>query len=314
MNIRKVKQAGLGMLWAAVALSLAAGCASSVRLPVVSKSPDNFFQHFGRMRTVGLFVVPGENLKPEWKALTAGAIENELHQAGYFNLVDVSHREDLLKELAFQASGLTRETTQIGVWDETEGLLFLEFFQPPVFCQRNGLFSGFTSYVFLRASLVDVKTSRKLSVTINDPIATSGCGDHGAVLAQALTQIAARVAEGLSPRVVRTEIPLSADAKDVASSENQPRVRRFLQSGVEWVMADPPNFEYARRDWERADRESGGTSSSACWNLAIVSWQDGEYGKADGLFQRAFANGMVTPDQKRIYGLFADERRRFEAK
>lgn len=304
----------IGLLTAIFALYLASGCASTVRLPVVTQAPDRFFPAFSRLRTIGLFIVPNSNLKPEWKALTAGSIENELHNAGYFNLVDVSHREDLLSELAFQASGITRESTQIGVWDETDGLLFLEFFQPPVFCQRSDIFSGYQSFVFLRASLVDVKTSRRLSVTLSDPISTSACGDKAALLAQAVAQIAVKVADGVSPRVAQTPIPLSEDAGDVSSGETRSRVRQLLRSGVEWVTADPPNFDYARRDWERSDQESRGTSAGAAWNLAIASWHDRDYAKAEALFQRALSGQAASPAQKRIYGLFAEEKKRFETR
>ncbi|MBW7858083.1 MAG: hypothetical protein H3C43_07320, partial [Leptonema sp. (in: Bacteria)] len=129
---------------------------------------------------------------------------------------------------------------------------------------------------------------------------------------QAIKQATESIAKKLSPKVNTVRIPLEDSVTNLKGGDKG-IVSDYLKDGINWIEAG--DFEEAGKSWEMANEESGGTSSSALWNLAVLKFATGEMGEADQLFQRALQAGgpsFLNTSKRGIYALFKVEKKRIE--
>jgi tetratricopeptide (TPR) repeat protein len=326
-------------------------CATVVKIPVVETMPPDFLTIMKGGRNVAIYVDvessdAGRESDP--KATIFGAVETALTEYRYFRLVDVKSKPERLKEVALsQMLGDVK-----GIIEELslDGVLYLDVPQPPggecksgidrikkTRCTKTNkegkclqyqeyyvnLYVKTLSYtVFVRAKLVNVFTGRSIIFTNVEPAILknssevhASCPSETEGYSKALKIAANNIVKNVSPRMIDYKIPLLTSTDGVTISENKSAVKSYLKSGVEWASADPPDYEAAKKDWEKALSLSDRTSTDAHWNLAVYYWFSGDIEKANEFFEKAVDIGgpdWLSSKNRNIFTKFKQERERFK--
>ncbi len=327
-------------------------CATVVKVPVVETMPPDFLNIMKGGRNVAIYVDAPEGSdagkeSADPKSTIYGAIESALIEYRYFRLVDVKSKPERLKEVAL--SQLLGDVKGIVAELSLDGVLYLDVPQTPqseckssidkikktrcTKTNKEGKCLQYQEYyvnlyiktlyytVFVRAKLVNVFTGRSIVFTNVEPAVLKNssevlvsCPSETEGYSKALKIAANNIARSVSPKMVDYKIPLLTSADGVTISENKSEVKKYLKSGVEWASADPPDYESAKKDWEKALSVSDKTSTDAHWNLAVYYWFSGDIEKANEFFEKAIEIGgpdWLSSKNRNIFTKFKQERERF---
>ncbi|MBI41143.1 MAG: hypothetical protein CMF59_16220 [Leptospiraceae bacterium] len=284
-------------------------------------------------------------LATEWQDTIRGSVQSAMQGRGFYSIVDLDSRDRRYQELAHAQSGMTRNQLQIGRELAVESILFVRMTAlPRVECKieevtdlstaalqlamaaaSKGQSSGDAQYkkptgvtyltVFVEATLVNVETGRSMSFSNTKPhrlendVGNTQCPSQLKAFDEAMDMVGTEIARNLSPEVVTFYIPLSDDTDGLRGGEPS-RVQAFLEEGIKW--AEEGNFDMAARQWERALDESGGTSTSALWNLGAYYWYSGDMDQAQSYFDRAMRSAEPgwMDDKRYVWTLFQKEKER----
>ncbi|MCB1303152.1 MAG: hypothetical protein KDK37_02690 [Leptospiraceae bacterium] len=284
-------------------------------------------------------------LASEWQDTMRSSIQSAMQTRGFYSIVDLDSRSTRYQELAHAQSGMTRNQLAIGKELAVESILFVRMTAlPRVECKveeitdlstaalqlamaaaNKGQTNGEAQYkkptgvtyltVFVEATLVNVETGRSISYSNTKPhrlendVGNLQCPSQLKAFDEALEQIGTDIASNLSPEVVTFYIPLADDVDGLRGGDPD-RVAAFLEEGIKW--AEEGNFDEAARQWERALDESGGTSTSAMWNLGAYYWYSGDMDQAQQYFEQAMrtAEPGWMDDKRYVWTLFQKEKDR----
>ncbi len=279
------------------------------------------------------------------------AMKTNLEEFGYYVLVDIDSRNNRYNELARTQTGLT--TTQLGLGKElaVDHLFFVNMTAVPrVECkielmndpaamaaaalQLAMMASGQDTKVeskdmkkptgvlyltvFAEGTLVNVETGKSISYSVQEPyrlesqVGNTNCPSELKAFNEAVKSATKKIALQLSPVVVTVHIPLLEKDKEVKIG-NKETINQYLEDGVKWIEAG--DVDQAFQSWKMALDNSGGTSASALWNLAIVSWYKGEMDESEKYFNLAIQNGgrgFIDKKKREIFAIFKQEKKRME--
>ena len=338
-------------------------CSETVGIPVVSYTPPNFTRVMRGGKKIGVIAAARNQVSmgefgTDWSPTIQGAATSALVKAGYFQLVDISSRQDRLREIAHSQSGVTQEQKEIGKELQVDGLIYMRVSNQPKYdcsqktvtkyrqgdCirseskqvkQADGKYKTVTKCVeyqqvayqetystgfltvFLQARLVNVETGEALHFTNNTPYSTTnvgGCPSALELFGYAISSATYRMSQALSPRVTELQVPIDQDPFG-SPEETEERVEAQLEQGVKWITVETPNFEQARKSWQRALELSDYKSASAYWNLSVYYWYSGDMDKAAEFMDRAqeFGGPDFIDDRRNIITTFEKEKKRIEA-
>lgn len=328
-------------------------CATTVKIPVVTHSPKDFneFMHGGR--NLGIYVYKKDNiqmdLNPSWKSTIEGAVVNSLQKKRYFKIVDVSTKEDRLKEVAFsqKMGGMKDLSKDLSV----DALLFIHVPQSPKYecidssqketkqvCESYDSNKKCTRYadkdytvykktlystVFVNARLVNIETGQMLQHSNSEPSENAQTSTNRTVLKcpsklsgfnYALNLASGSIADRISPTVKDMKVPIYKDAVGLSeSSSNKSEIKDLLSVGNKWLDTDNPNLEYAKKSWDQALKLSGSRSASANWNLGVYHWAKADFKTADMYFVQATEKGgpdWIDSEKREVLSAFESEKQR----
>ncbi|MBE7440765.1 MAG: hypothetical protein HS115_20145 [Spirochaetales bacterium] len=333
----------------AVALLVLSHCATYVKIPVVSSTPEGFQQTMRAGRNVVLVQTPYQErsvsgLPPDWSRSVIGAVEKAIVGYGYFRLVDPGSRRMRLEELARSQTGLTSRQKELGRELAVDGFLFVDIAGTPAYdCRqtidydtrseclrrdsqgkclesrdvRERIVTGEIHFSMpLRGRLINTETGQALAHQHDRATRTQNHRGNPACPAvlksfeAALSDSSRGIIDRLSPRVTRYSVPL---LKDTPKVENRDDIKKALVAGIEWADTNPPNLTEAQKHWEVALRISGYQSASAFWNMGVAYWATGNLDQAEESFRRAEqvgGNSFVSGSIRRVLALFRAEKER----
>ncbi|MCB1140709.1 MAG: hypothetical protein H7A24_07860 [Leptospiraceae bacterium] len=326
-------------------------CASTVKIPIVKSTPKGFENFIGSGRDLGLYVYKSESANlaevSDWKKVIQGEVIESIRKKGYFNLVDMSSRENRLKEIAY--SQLMGKGKDISKELSVDVLLFIEIPQSPAsecrnysnvktrqVCNRydangrclNYIEQNYTQYgkqlsytVFVKARLVNLETGENLENTNSSPAILKtesespnfDCPSSLEGFKMALDKATSELSNNLSPTMEDMEVPIYDDGDGISDSDIKSEVKGLLSTGNKWLSTDKPNLEQAKTQWEKALRISGGSSTSAYWNLGVYHWSKGDVRKAEENFKKAENQGgpdWLDSNKRNILSIFESEKKR----
>lgn len=291
------------------------------------------------------------SLATEWSDTIRAKMKSALEEYGYYTMVDVDSRNARYNELAQSQTGLSTTQLAIGQELQSDHLFFVNMTAiPRTECKiemvtdalavgkmalqlalANNKNSKSTNVdtpsqptgvlyltVFVEGKLVNIETGRSVSYMNTEPFRLENsagnqqCPSELMAFDQALKQSTEAIAKKLSPKVNTVRIPLEDSVANLKGGDKN-LVTEYLKDGINWVEAG--DLEEAGKSWEMANEESGGTSSSALWNLAVLKFATGDMNEADQLFQRALTAGgpsFLSTSKRGIYALFKVEKKRIE--
>lgn len=290
-------------------------------------------------------------LASEWKETIRAAMKTTLEEYGYYNVIDVDSRNQRYEELARTQTGLTRNQLNLGQEFAVDHLFFVNMTAVPrVECKiemlkdlvaatsaalqlamaasgqnvktDNTTVSRPTGVlyltVFVEGTLVNVETGKSISYSVQEPyrleneVGNTQCPSELVAFNKALEQATKKIADKLSPRVITVPLPLEEEDEKVQAGD-QKIINSLLKDGIKWVEAG--DVEQAINSWQSALDESGGTSASAYWNLAIAKWYMGDMEQAQKYFDQATqigGPGFIETSKRKIIALFKQEKKRME--
>lgn len=323
-------------------------CVSIAKIPVVESAPPNFFETMKGTRSIGIYVddIPNSAID-DWKNTIHASIENRLNNFNYFKIIDIKNRSQRLKEIKF-AQQIGNDFKSLGAELSIQGLLYVEIPEPPKFdcklstqsrsetyclardkegkCLKQGT-RTITSYVqtlnyivFANAKLINVSSGLSITAANTKPAILKNYGASPLVNCPSLTQghssaiqIASEtIAETISPKVSPFSVPLFSSADGVRDDTKAKQVESHLESGLAWIDSSPPNFELAKKDWEKAVSLSANTSANAFWNLSVFYWQAGDIPKAEEFFNKSIETGgprFLDSQMENLKLIFRNKRR-----
>ena len=290
-------------------------------------------------------------LAEEWSDTIRASMKSALEDYGYYTILDVDSRNARYNELARSQTGLTNYQLAIGQELQVDHLFFVNMTAlPRVECKTEMVTDSVAAAsaalqlamaakgqdvkmsnqstsrptgvlyltVFVEGKLVNVETGRSVSTSTTEPFKLQNqagnpeCPSELQAFDGALKQAAKKIADKLSPKVHTVKLPIEDGVDDVKGGDKK-LVQQYLADGINWIEAG--DMEQAVKSWEMAMEESGGSSSSAFWNLAVAKFAAGEVDEADQLFQRAFqagGPGFMDSTKRATYALFKKEKQRIE--
>lgn len=292
------------------------------------------------------------SLAAEWSDTIQAKMKSALEEYGYYTMVDVDSRNSRYNELARSQTGFSTNQLAIGQELQADHLFFVNMTAiPRVECKTEMVTDAMAVgkmalqlalatnknnrgnsnvdtpaqptgvlylTVFVEGKLVNIETSRSVSYMNTEPFRLENsagnqqCPSELVAFDQAMKQATEAIAKKLSPKVNVVKIPLE-DSVDNLKGGDKNLVSAYLKDGINWIEAG--DLEEAGKSWELANEESGGSSSAALWNLAVLKFATGEMGDADQLFQRALQAGgpsFLSASKRGIYALFKVEKKRIE--
>jgi hypothetical protein len=308
-------------------LLLTINCSTIVKIPIVKSFPQGFEESMGNGRNLGLSINKSEdfsyNTGFDWKRLIQGSVVNKFIDKRYFKIIDIGSREVRLKEIAFsQMMGVSKDFTKDLPIDI---LLYIEIPQDPIYeckkytnfivrqeCQQMDNMGRCLRYVqrrfpeytkeltytvFVKAKMIHLESGRNLEYTNTEPAIlkkTSSspnfdCPSALEALNEALNLAGEEIVEKLSPVMEELEVPILKDDSGVKESNFKKEIVKLISSGNKWLDTEKPNIDLAKKDWDQALQLSGGSSSSALWNLGVYFWYKGDFSRADDYFKKSIA-------------------------
>lgn len=306
---------------------LIVSCSTVIKIPIVKSFPHGFEESMGNGRNLGLSINKSDDFSYgnsfDWKKLIQGSVINKFIEKRYFKIVDIANRENRLKEIAFsQMLGVNKDYTKDLPIDI---LLYIEIPQEPISeckkytnfvvrqeCQQMDNMGRCLRYVqrrypeytkeltytvFVRAKMIHLESGRNLEYTNSEPAVlrkTSSspnidCPSALEALNEALNLAGEEIVEKLSPVMEELEVPVYKDDAGVKGSRFKKQILKLVSSGNKWLDTEKPNIDLAKKEWEEAVQLSGGSSSSALWNLGVYFWYKGDFYRADEYFKKAIA-------------------------
>ncbi len=286
-------------------------------------------------------------IESDWSSTVEGAVTNAFMQKGYYEFVDLAGRKQRLSELAYTQSGMTGEQRTIGQELAVDGLLYIMMTaQPRQECKienevslagaASTLYNVYAATqgkdqirgadassptgvlyltVFVQAKLTNLETGQSLPISINKPFRQANdtgnqeCPSSLLAFEGALRQAADEIASKLSPEMITKQVSIERDASDLPDPVKD-RVKEYLAVGYKW--AKNKDYESAAENWTSALNESGGTSVSALWNLAIYKWSTGDMDGAEEMFKRAMKAGgpdFFDDEKSELLSAFKEEKK-----
>lgn len=290
-------------------------------------------------------------LASEWKETIRAAMKTTLEEYGYYTVIDVDSRNQRYEELARTQTGLTRSQLNLGQEFAVDHLFFVNMVAlPRVECKiemlkdlvaassaalqlalaasgqnvksDNTTVSRPTGVlyltVFVEGTLVNVETGKSISYSVQEPyrlenqVGNTECPSELVAFNKALEESTKKIADKLSPRVITVPLPLEEEDEKIQAGDPK-TINSLLKDGVKWVEAG--DIEQAINSWQSALDESGGTSASALWDLAIAKWYMGDMEQAQKYFDQATqigGSGFIDASKRKIIALFKQEKKRIE--
>ncbi|MCB1174623.1 MAG: hypothetical protein KDK39_13720 [Leptospiraceae bacterium] len=281
------------------------------------------------------------NYNDDWSATIEAAVSSAVTERGFFTVVDIENRKDRLRELAHSQSGLTQESLKIGRELQINNMLIISMTRPPTSQCTTKMVADYTGYamqmalakanggsgeqaqlkkatkvmnltVFVEGKLISVETGQTVRYSNSEAheyynsAGDQNCPSELAAFDPALQKAANKIADNLSPKVVTLPVPLMDDVE--GSRGNLERVEKFLGDGNSW--AENNDFESASKSWKRALSESGNSSMSAMWNLAVYNWYKGDYREASQYFDKVkgeLGPGAMSSSMMFVIGKFREQ-------
>jgi len=290
-------------------------------------------------------------LASEWSETIRAAMKTTLEEYGYYEVVDIDSRNDRYNELARSQTGITRVQKSLGQELNVDHLFYVNMTAVPrVECKiellkdataaaaaalqlamaasgadvktDNTTISKPTGVlyltVFVEGNLVNIETGRSISYSVQEPyrlenqVGNPQCPSELVAFNEALKAATRKIADKLSPRVVKVPLPLE-DEDDSIQVGDENTINQLLKDGIKWIEAG--DVEQAIQSWEAALEESGGTSKAALWNLAAAKWYQGDLEQAQKYFDQAIKLGgtdFLDSSKRKIYAIFKQEKKRIE--
>ncbi len=283
----------------------------------------------------------------EWQETVRAAMKTTLEEYGYYIVVDIDSRSQRYNELARSQTGITKNQKALGQELNIDHLFYVSMTAAPrVECKtemvttykqvttrvktKDGIVEKTEMVptkeiqrilfltIFLEATLVNIETGRSISSSNQEPYTFAGtignpdCPSELVAFNHAINAAVKKIADKLSPKVITISVPLEDKEKSI-STENKKLVNQLLENGVKWMESG--NVEEAINSWQQALEESGGTSKSAYWNIAVAMWYQGELEKAQKYFDQAMKLGgsdFFDSSKRKIYTIFKQEKKRIE--
>ncbi len=300
-------------------------------------------------------VLDRRGLASEWRETIRSAMKTILEEYGYYAVIDIDSRSQRYEELARTQTGITRKQLALGQEFAVDHLFFVNMTAlPRVECkiemltdplavsivalqlamaasdkdtnvktnQPVALPTGVLYLtVFVEGTLVNVETGKSLSYSVQEPyrlenqVGNVQCPSELVAFHNALESATKKIADKLSPKVVTINLPLEKDDDMVKidDKETKKTINILLKDGINWVKAG--DIEQAIQSWQSALDESGGTSPSAYWNLAIAKWYLGDMEQALKYFEQASLRGgpkFLNSEKRKVIALFKQEKKRME--
>ncbi|MFN3604952.1 MAG: tetratricopeptide repeat protein [Leptonema sp. (in: bacteria)] len=290
-------------------------------------------------------------LASEWKETIRAAMKTTLEEYGYYSVIDIDSRNQRYEELARTQTGLTRTQLSLGQEFAVDHLFFVNMTAVPrVECKIEMLIDLIAATsaalqlamaatgkdtetdskditrptgvlyltVFVEGTLVNIETGKSISYSVQEPfrlenqVGNTECPSELMAFSKALESSTKKIADKLSPRVVTVPLPLEEDDETIQAGDKK-TINSLLKDGVQWVEAG--DVEQAINSWQSALDESGGTSASAFWNLAIAKWYMGDMEQSQKYFEQAGQIGgakFMDAKKRKIFALFKQEKKRLE--
>jgi len=318
------------------------GCKTYIKIPIASSMPVNFMKTMQGGKKIGvIFNTASASIDPGLSTVIQSSAEKKITEYRYFTIVDISRREERLKEVIFSQSGLTKNVMEFGNELAINGLIYLDVPKSPVTScvttskkerrqgdckkyQTTGTSKTCSRYennrcvtyketpvtkcveydyyyvdvfestrstvVFLKGELMNVQTGAKLSYTntrsFENSISGKECSSEQYSFDQATELAANNVIGNLSPLITDLSVRIESDPAGSPKIKRK-LVKSYLKLGEESLKTNPPDFEDASRQWQKALSESSYKSLYAYWNLALYSWYSGDLDATEKYFLKA---------------------------
>lgn len=119
--------------YALLLVALSFGCRTYVRIPVAGSMPPNFMRTMEGGKKIGIvYNTKAFRHRNGFDATIQSTAETKVNEFRYFTVVDISRREERLKEIVFSQSGLTAERLEFGRELAIDGILSFDVPRPPV--------------------------------------------------------------------------------------------------------------------------------------------------------------------------------------
>lgn len=294
-----------------------------------------------------------EGLATEWSETMLATMRTALEDYGYYTLVDVESRKQRYAELANSQAGFSTVQLALGQELQVDHLFFVNMTAiPRVECKIEMVVDKFAAAaaaadaimaarsnrgnrggnnqpvskptgvlyltVFLEGKLVNIETGRSSSYSTTDPLraenqpGNTDCPSQLGAFSSALKMSAKKIADRLSPKVQEQRVVLE-DSVDEIKGGDKKLIAQYLKDGMKWIDAE--DMAEAEKSWQMALDESGGSSASALWNIAVVKFANGNMDEAGRFFERAMSTGgkqWMDNDKRALYALYKKEKKRIE--
>ncbi len=290
-------------------------------------------------------------LASEWSETIRAAMKTTLEEYGYYQVVDIDSRNQRYNELARTQTGITKIQKALGQEMAIDHLFYVNMTAVPrVECKIELLKDAVAAAtaalqlamaasgadvktdnttismptgvlyltVFVEGTLVNIETGRSISYSVQEPyrlenqVGNTQCPSELVAFNEALKSSTKKISDKLSPKVITVPIPLEEKDKKVEIGDKE-TINQLLADGIKWIEAG--DVEQAVQSWENALEESGGSSKSALWNLAIANWYQGDMEKSQKYFDQIMKQGnssFMDTTKRKVYAIFKQEKKRLE--
>ncbi|MCE9500079.1 MAG: lipoprotein LipL41 [Leptospira sp.] len=295
-----------------------------VEYPVFPKTKEGrqLQKFIGTIRQVGLIVQKPD--KGLWQQIFGESsfvdqmpsqVFAAFDKEGYYKLIDVSKRADIMNEQAFTLSGLTKGQAKLGKLLNAEAFLHIGYQKPYTECGVESKFdagaaaakaisiatgakgdtgpvnkpTGFRAVLIpLDATLINTETGATMKSVVSKPfkhfgdIGITSCPGVLESFGEALEDASNQIKDRLSPKVKTEEI------KIFVKDEN-PDVADLLKEGLEEASGETPSMKKAFENWKKADAKAKGQSAGALSNMGAYYFSIGDFDNAIKSFEKAMA-------------------------
>ena len=317
--MRNLKKTGLCALFL-----LIAGCGTKINVeyPVFPNTKEGRqLQNFvGTRRTVAMVVEkPKQGL---WSQIFSDSsfidqmpakVFAEFDKEGYYKLIDVSKKADLMNEIGNSLTGLTSKRLDLGKQLAAEMFLYIGYQKPATSCGQQmkvsaigtalALYEAYNDNTYINsdplrmtayrdmmipldATLIITETGqvmKAVSTKVHREFASVGtlrCPEPLKAYSKALDVAAGDILKRLSPKLKTAKIRLTTRDED-------PDVADLLEEGYQEASGETPSMDRALEYWKKAEKKSRGKSEGALGNIGAYYFSIGEFDKAIQYFEKA---------------------------